>query len=69
MEKKVNKLERKSDNEGNGNEISYESTDSDVEYLSHIRCISGSQHKFCREIMLKVYINEKKLSMELDTGA
>ena len=49
----MNKLERKSDNEGNGNEISYESTDSDVEYLSHIRCISGSQHKFCREIMLK----------------
>ena len=69
MEKKVNKLERKSDNEGNGNEISNESTDSDVEYLSHIRCISGSQHKFYREIMLKVYINEKKLSMELDTGA
>ena len=69
MEKKVNKLERKSDNEGNGNEISNESTDSDVEYLSHIRCISGSQHKFYREIMLKVYTNEKKLSMELDTGA
>ena len=52
MEKRMNKLERKSDNEENRNEISNESTDSDIEYLSHIRCISGNQHKFYREIML-----------------
>ena len=68
MEKRVNKIGIRSDNEQQS-EISSEDTDNDVQYLNHIRFVSDNKNKLYKEIMLKVYINEKTFSMELDTGA